>query len=216
MADRAFTTLVTRIQPSVPGCPQPTIIQYIREAAIRTCEKTLAWRYQPALFNLTASVSEYAYSKPANTDVHVMFDAVVNKRPLERLTMEKAIELYPQWTAADSASTPQSITQLTPDQYIILPLPDALATYQVRMFLALKPKRNATGMEEIVFDELEDAITHGALQQLLVLPDVQWSDRELAVYHAKQFTYQCAERRARANLSNMRGTVRAKMQPFGA
>lgn len=257
MADRTFASLVPRVQASVPGCPHATIVQYIRDAAIRTCERTLYWRYQVPLFNLLPGVSEYTYNKPVNTDVHVMFEAVVNNRPLERLTMEKAIELYPQWADLYSGedpsvvwsltppgnfngfeyneelfnggsayvlpdsivadgSTPQSITQVSPDKYIILPLPDAERTYQVRMFLALKPKRTATGMDEVVFDELEEVIMHGTLQHLLVLPNQSWSDRELASYHAKQYAYQTSERRARANLGTNRGMVRARMQPFGA
>ena len=44
MADRKFSSLVTRVTPSVPGCPQPIIEQYIRDAAIEACERTLAWR----------------------------------------------------------------------------------------------------------------------------------------------------------------------------
>jgi hypothetical protein len=257
MADRTFASLVPRVQASVPGCPYATIVQYIRDSAIRTCERTLYWRYQVPLFNLLPGVSEYAYNKPVNTDVHVLFDAVVNQRPLERLTMEKAIELYPQWadlySGQDPAvvwsqtpsgsfnsfdynealfnenspyvlppeivadgSTPQSITQINADKYIILPLPDAQSTYQCRMFLALKPKRSASAMDEFIMDELEEVIMHGTLQHLLVLPNQTWSDRELAAYHAKQYVYQTSERRARANLGNVRGNMRVRMQPFGA
>lgn len=257
MADRTFASLVPRVQASVPGCPNATIVQYIRDSAIRTCERTLYWRYQVPLFNLLPGVSEYAYNKPVTTDVHVMFEAVVNDRPLERLTMEKAIELYPQWadlySGQDPAvawsetpsgsfnsfdynealfnensvyvlpaaivadgSTPQSICQINPDKYIILPLPDGQATYRCRMFLALKPKRSASAMDEVIFDELEEVIMHGALQHLLVLPSQAWSDRELAAYHAKQYVFQTSERRARANLGNVRGTMRVRMQPFGA
>lgn len=257
MADRTFASLVPRVQASVPGCPHATIVQYIRDSAIRTCERTLYWRYQVPLFNLLPGVSEYTYNKPANTDVHVMFEAVVNKRPLERLTMEKAVDLYPQWAdlfsgvnpqvvwagspgsqfngvqydegeynggtepltlpadALVDGSTPQFITQINPDRYVILPLPDDQATYQCRMFVALKPKRNASGMEEFIFDEMEEVVMHGALQHLLVLPNQAWSDRELAAYHAKQYTFQISERRARANLGNSRGTLRARIQPFG-
>ena len=258
MADRTFASLVSRVQASAPGCPHATIVQYIRDSAIRTCERTLYWRYQVPLFNLLPGVHEYAYNKPETTDVHVMFEAVVNDRPLERLTMEKAIELYPQWADLYSGedpsvvwsltpplstfntpefneaqfnqgntyvlpeaivadgSTPQSITQVSPDKYIILPLPDAEHVYRMRMFLALKPKRTASGMDAVVFDELEEVIMHGALQHLLVLPGQAWSDRELAAYHAKQYVFQTSERRARANLGNVRGMMRARMQPFGA
>ena len=84
------------------------------------------------------------------------------------------------------------------------------------MFFALKPKKFGTAMDEVIFDELEEVIMHGALQHLLVLPNQAWSDRELAAYHAKQYVYQTSERRARANLGNVRGTMRTRMQPFGA
>ena len=257
MADRTFSSLVPRLNPSVTGCPTPTVVQYIRDAAIRACERTLSWRHQAPLFNLLPGVSEYAYDKPVNTDVHAVFAAVVNDQPLEQLTLEKAIELYPKWADLYSGedpsvvwsltpqstfnstvynstvfndnpayvlvdaivadgSTPRSITQITPDKYVVLPLPDAERTYRTRMFLALKPKRDATAMDEAIFNELEEVIMHGALQHLLVLPNQAWSDRELAAYHAKQFSYQVAERRARASIGTNRGMVRARMQPFGA
>jgi len=256
MADREFSTLVNQINPSVPGCPYPLVLNYIRDAAIRACERTLFWRYQPALFNLLPGVHEYFYDKPANTDVHVLFDALVNCNPLNKLTLEQAIYQWPCWADLYSgesinllwsatplggfnnfefndgqynqqdtfvlpdsfladASTPSAICQLSPDKYIILPLPDDERVYEVRIFLALKPKRTATGMDEIVFNELEDVIIHGALQHLLVLPNANWTDRELASYHAKQYIFQLTERRARANLGNVRGTMTAKMQSFG-
>ena len=46
--------------------------------------------------------------------------------------------------------------------------PAAIAV--LRQATALKPKRNATAMDEFIMDELEEVIMHGALQHLLVLP----------------------------------------------
>lgn len=256
MVDRAFSSLVSKANPSVPGCPAPTVEQYIRDSAIRTCERTLMWRYQPPLYNLLPGVYEYNYEKPVNTDVHAMFAALVNDTPLTVLTLEQAIKKYPAWAdlySGESAATlwsltdsggydtqdynedlfndgatftlpasviadggtPLSVTQITPDKYVVLPLPDG-DTYSMRMFTALKPKRDATGMSEAIFDDLEEVILHGALQHLLVLPNQYWSDRELAAYHTKQYTYQIAERRARANLGSARGTLVAKFPSFGA
>jgi len=255
MSERTFASLVSRVSPSVPGCPQPTIVQHIRDAAIRVCERTLAWRYQIPVFNLQPGVFEYHYNKPAQTDVHAVFSALVNDSPLDNLTLEQAIHAYPYWAdlysgmsaqdlwaqsgaphtfnadpfnttvfnqtasftlpaaATAAASTPRSLTQLTPDKFIVLPLPDAEREYKARIFVALKPKRSSSGMDEVVFDEVEDVIVHGALQHLLVLPN-NWSDRELAAYHAKQYLSQLSERRARANLTNARGTLRVRYQSF--
>lgn len=256
MADREFSTLASKLAASVPGCPPPTVIQYIRDSAIRVCERTLFWRYAVPLFNLQPGVHEYFYDKPTNTDVHVLFDAIVNCNALNKLTLEQALFQFPCWadlysgvspselwsqtpssnyndpqynddqfnqqntfvlpeSVVADASTPSAVCQLSPDKYLILPLPDDDQVYEMRMFLALKPKRTATGMDEVVFNELEDVILHGALQHLLVLPNVSWSDRELAAYHAKQYVYHISERRARANLGNMRGVMTARMQSFG-
>jgi hypothetical protein len=84
------------------------------------------------------------------------------------------------------------------------------------MFVALKPTRSSSGMDEVMFNDLEDTIMHGALQMLLVLPKTNWVDRELAAYHAKQHLAQLIERRARANLGSARATFSVQMQPFGA
>jgi hypothetical protein len=99
------------------------------------------------------------------------------------------------------------VTQINPDKYLVLPLPDNKKPYIMRMFYALKPKRTATSMDSVVMDELEDMIVHGALQNLLVMPNVAWKDRELATYHAKQFLYYTSDRRARSNFSNVRGNL---------
>lgn len=112
------------------------------------------------------------------------------------------------------ASTPRAVTQITPDQYVILPLPDGEKEYFMRMFVALKPRRDATGMEQNIFNDLEDAILHRALNNLLILPNVPWSDRDAATYHAKQYHYYTHERKARANLGNNRGSMSVRMRPF--
>jgi len=222
MATREFKSLITRINPSVPGCPQETMLQYIRDSAIRACEKTLAWRYTQPKFNLIPGVPQYSYSKPFDTEVHALFAAWLNNEPLDRLTLDEAIERYPTWVdtytaAADIAeygSEPRAITQINPHQYVLLPLPDAAATYTVRMIYALKPSRTAAEMDEVIFSDLEDVILHGALQHLLVLPDTNWSDRELAAYHARQFLSQVTERRARANLGTSRGSLSIQLPRF--
>jgi hypothetical protein len=82
------------------------------------------------------------------------------------------------------------------------------------MFVALRPTPTATGMDKTAFDELEQLIVHGALQHLLVLPDKSWSDRELAVFHAKQYSYKTTLRRAKANLGVARASMTVQMRPF--
>lgn len=216
MAARLFSDLASRVQTSAPGCPQPVVINYIRNAAIEACERTLAYRYVLAEITLTAGAYETAYGPPATTEVHAIVKADMNYSQLPTSTLEALASIFPYWptTAAAYRSTPQYIVHFGPDTFYVAPTPDALNTYLVHMVVALKPLRTATGLEQEVFDELEDVIVHGALQHLLVLPEQTWTDRELAAYHAKQFIFKLAERRARVNLGAGRASPSVKQVPW--
>lgn len=222
MSTRSFSSFSAQLAPSVPGCPQPMLIQYIRDAAIRVCERTLAWRYEQPVFNLTAGNYKYTFQKPDGTEVQALLMATLNNEPLEILELGDATRLYPSWavvstTAADieqNGSEPRSLTQVNPSQFLVLPAPDAAKAYAVRLIYALRPARTAVEMDEAVFNRLERPIMHYALQQLLILPQVGWADRVLAEYHARQFLATVTEARAQANINVGRSTLTAKAPKF--
>lgn len=213
---RNFSSIVTRLAPSVPGCPIPIIEQYVRDAAIEACERTLAWRYEQPKLRLTPGVYDYSYSAPADAEVHAVLTATVNGRRLTPLTLENLHDALPKWpeSTKDERAEPRYLTQLDPSTFYIAPVPNDAVSYDLKMIVVVKPVRTATKMDKSVLDELENVIMHGALQHLLVLPGKDWSDRELATYHAKQFSYQLTERRARANIGAARATMTVEMRPL--
>ena len=213
---RTFLDIVNRLSPSVPGCPTPVTEQYVRDAAIEACERTLAWRYEQPRIRLTKGAAEYPYESPSDAEVHAFITATCNGEQLLPVTLEHIYDLYPKWPNQETTeySKPRYVTQLDPDNFMVAPQPDDLTSYDVRMIVCLKPLRTATKMDKTVLDDLENVIMHGALQHLLVLPDRTWSDRELASYHAKQFAFKISERRARSNLGASRASMRVQMQKF--
>lgn len=216
MANRTFLSLAHRVAPSVPGCPQPVIEQYIRDAAIEACERTLAWRYQQPPIRLTQGVHEYPYETPDESEVHAFIKASCNEQRLDPNTLDDIVDMYPDWPSTDASrrGQPRFVFQLDPDNFCVAPTPDNAIAYDVNMIVALKPLRTATGMDKTAFDDLENVILHGALQHLLVMPNKTWSDRELAAYHAKQYLTKTVERRARANLGAGRASVTVQMRPL--
>ena len=217
MATRNFSDIVNRLLPSVPGCPTPVVENYVRDAAIEACERTLAWRYEQPRIRLTVGGHDYEFEYPAGSEIHAFITATVNDETLIPVTLDKMYDLYPRWPnqPVENRAKPRYITQLDPDHFSVAPVPDGDTTYDVRMIVCLKPLRTADSMDKTVLDELENVIMHGALQHLLLLPDNSWSDRELASYHAKQFAFKLSERRARANLGAGRASMRVQGQPFG-
>ena len=95
MINREFSSLAPRISPNTPGCPQPLIIQAVRNAAIRTCERTLGWRHAEPPYELQPGVHEYLYRKPAGSDVHAVFGASINGYSLNHLPLDAALQQYP-------------------------------------------------------------------------------------------------------------------------
>jgi hypothetical protein len=213
---RTFLDIVNRLSPSVPGCPTPVIEQYVRDAAIEACERTLAWRYEQPKIRLVPGAYDYAYEAPDDAEVHAVVTATVNGDVLKPITLEQLYDIYPKWPSQDTneRAQPCYITQLDPDNFSVAPIPDDSKTYDARMIVCLKPLRTATKMDKKFLDELENVIMHGALQHLLVLPDRTWSDRELASYHARQFAFKLSERRARTNLGTSKASMRVQAQKF--
>jgi hypothetical protein len=161
-------------------------------------------------------VYDYPYEHPTGSEVHAFITASVNGRPIMPVTLEWLHGNYPDWPSLDPSrrADPRYIVHLDDDTFGVAPLPDDSEPYDLKMIVALKPLRSATGMNQTAMDDLENVIMHGALRDLLVLPNKNWSDRELAAYHAKQYVFRTTERRARTMLGAGRASVSVKMQPF--
>jgi hypothetical protein len=221
MPQTTFLSLVPRLLPYAPSCPQPTALAAIRRGAIKACEKSLSWRYTPTVFTLTDYIPEYTFTVPVGSEVHAVIAATLNDMPLKPATLEDALRSNPEWAPVaaipgdpvEKAGTPKYITQITPDKFLLIPTPND-TVYNVRMFLALKPTRLAVDMDSVACSSLEECIMHAALEELLVIPNVPWADREGASYHARQFSYKINEARARANLGNARASMTVHPVPF--
>ncbi len=216
MPTRDFLSIERKLAASVAGCPRPTIEQHVRDAAIEVCNKTKVWRYEQDPIRLTAGEYNYDFDTPDFTEVAAIISVTLNSAPINHMTEDELHAAMPMWPQTDSTQwgTPTILSQVAVDQFVVANVPDGNQNYDVKMFLALKPTLDATAMDSAVFDRLEPLIIHGALQHLLVLPEKPWSDRELATYHAKQYTYKTAAFRADANLGASRSSLSVKMRPF--
>lgn len=124
----------------------------------------------------------------------------------ESLFNEGSEFVLPDSIVAD-ASRPAAMTMVSPQRYIILPLPDGEETYELRMWLALKPRRDATEMDEQAFDELEDLFVWGTLESLLAMPQKPWTNPEYSVHYGSKFREGYLEKKRRANLGHVRGPM---------
>lgn len=214
MPNRNFVTLATRIASDAPGCPQPVLVQHIRNAAIDVCERALAWRSRLEVSQLSEGVGEYEYVLPEDAEVHAVIAASVGISDSKAFTAlkptpnETFFASYPGWPNITAGGVPRYITHLTADKYGVAPLPDKV--YDIDMWVCLKPLRTAMGMDETALDDIEKAVSHGALQSLLVQSGKPWANENKAAYHGRQYSFLLNERRARYNLGTPRSMLVVK------
>ena len=217
---RRFDSFDRIISPNVPGCPEPTITQFVRAAAIEVCQRTLAWRYEMDPIILTPGIYEYDYDPAASTTIssevcHVLH-AALNDVQLPLVTQLELFRMYPGWpkTATADRSQPLRMSELGPDSFVVAPVPDNATTYSLKLFVALKPTRDATGMDKSVLEEIEREVEHATLQRLYLIPEKSWTNEKIATYHAKQLTFKLAARRAQFNLGAAKGSISVQQRPL--
>lgn len=214
---RTFLSLENIISASAPGCPPPTIEQYVRRAAIKVCENTLAWRYEMDPVITTSGVYEYEYETPDYTEVCGLTYAAIDGTTLNIATEAEIHRHWPMWPDMDNLSEPRYIFQYNPDCFLLAPVPDLKddgTNYTLKLFLALRPTPDATAMDKTTFDELEDAIVHMALKELLNIPNKSWTDTKEAGRNAQEAAFHVSKRRAKANLGVGVGSLSVRMRPF--
>lgn len=131
----------------------------------------------------------------------------------ESLFNEGSSFVLPESIVAD-ASTPRACCMVTPQRFIILPLPDARETYTTRMFVSLKPTKTAVEMNSEALDELEDAIVYKAISTLLAMPGKPWFNGDVSSHNARLFRDEYLDKKRRANLGHVRGSMSVRMRAW--
>ncbi|SOD42370.1 phage adaptor protein [Nitrosovibrio sp. Nv4] len=179
------------IIPDVPGCPFAAADIALRQSAITFCEQSLAYKATHGDIAVTSGTASYAFVPPAQAVIHTITYAQFDDDEL-RITGESGIHIA-DWR--NETGTPEYImggaTSLT-----LVPEPDVSGT--LTMIVALKPSVDATGVDDLLFNEYREAIVHGALSRLMLSPKKPYSSAQLAAYHAQQFTIKTAAAGMRA------------------
>jgi hypothetical protein len=97
MANTLYSSLSSRIAQEVKDCPEYLITNLVRDTVIKICSEMSIWKYAVPKFNLIPGVFEYDFSTPTNTEVVQIIRAVVNNQVLKALTLEQAVDYYPEW-----------------------------------------------------------------------------------------------------------------------
>ena len=166
------------VMPSVKGCPIPTADQAILNACIDFCERSLIFR----------EVLDTCYTAVNSTDVELDLPTQTRVAKIMRVSLD-GVEIRP--VGSDDfmgininpntpSAKPSSFAYMSNGVLMFHPKPNAV--YSVQAYVALKPTRSATAVDDKLFEDWGDYIASGALQRLLTIPS-DWANLSLAKVH---------------------------------
>lgn len=192
------------ILPHVIGAPDPLITQNLRRVAQDFFHRTRAW--SPWLDEIVsqASVTEYDFELPPESNVVRVEKATLDSKPISVLGSR---EIATQ--AVSQAQTP-GITTYDRKTFIVR-LPQVAAGLPIGMRVSLKPNDTATGIPDDLFEQFGLHLAHGTLAKLMLIPKTDFSNAELAMMYSGLYESAVATKAVEAYKSFSPTTPRARV-----
>lgn len=186
---KPLTDFLPEVMPIVPGCPQPVVINAIRNSVIEFLERS-------GMLEQTISVSidpsDAAHSidcdegaKPVAFVGGRLVSPVSSVRPVAPSALEAE---RPDWRAETGVPSEAFILG---GLLVVVPRPTVACELEATFTVSLK--RSATRVEDVIFEDWLEGVASGALERLLMMPGVPWANPELGVMHREQAALAASE-----------------------
>lgn len=195
------------VLPSVQGCPDPTLLHHLRQAAIEFCSKTLVWQQELAPIASVAGTGTYLLPVPADAKLVKLLTYTIDGVEASVVTPEHGRKLAQRWASAEVAWT------VDRTNVHFSPVPEANDVPYVFQ-AALKPTQAATAIPDEVGEHYANDIAEGALASLLSLEKVTWADPVKAGIRRMDFEGRMSRIAAQVSKGFSRGAHRVRARFF--
>ena len=213
---KTLESFLPEILPDVPGCPSDMAIRALRNTIIEFCEKSFI--HQVTLDPVTAleGVTDYDLEPPKGYRIQKIMKMWYLGKEMDPLAPDDIglPDAYRTNIAGYIASKgpPAGYTQKDVDTFSILPIPDQKYSNAITMRVALVPLRDATEVEDFLFELWGESIGFGAKARLMLNPGKPYSNAESATYNQARFVSGLNDARQRALRGNVRSDLRVQLR----
>ncbi len=187
----------TDIYQSVPGCPEMTIENNVRAAAILFCEQTQVVHFDMDPITTVAGQREYDFEVPdAEYMAHGIVAANYDGTQLDVLSERLAAQRYPRFREFNG--NPTGILRKSATTFWLYPTPTETKASSLYLTVSIKPTPSSEFVPELLLNDHKQVIVSGALARLLLLPNKDWTDKQLASVHMASFANGVSEAKRRA------------------
>lgn len=204
------------VMPYAEGASEMLVEQFLIDTAIDFCSKTLIVQRDLDPMSMIPGIVEYDLDQPAQQKIHMLMRAFHGANPIEIVTQDMAASNpahYGNWFYAGAVvpeGTPTAIFQKNEKTLLVNRAPHALEPIIITISAALKPARNATQLDDILFDDYAQTLALGTAAKLLMLPGKAFTNPNTAVVYDTQYQQQRSLAQLRAATSFGRGETRVR------
>ena len=179
----ALIDLADLVMMEVPGCPDNIALLHTRLACEEFYRRSMVKRSTLADITTVADTAEYALTLPtgyvADKAIHVWLDDL----EITPIGMDDRDGINNNW----KAETGEPSYYYLPDTSNIglFLTPDGVYTVSVEVIL--KPKSDATSIDDWVYETYREGLAAGAKAKLMAMPGKPWSNPELVSYNKDVF-----------------------------
>ena len=164
-----------QVRPLVRGCPTPVIDEAIRHSAIEFCDYTHTWRIELPAVRIIDGKTDYVVDTPKCGRLsHVLYVSHNGTRVLPT-TERQADDTVDGWrtSEADVASY-----YYLPDRKTIrlLLTPTTTDAKALKVVATFKPTVDATELDDDLYHDHLEALSHGALMRLFGMDGQAWAN----------------------------------------
>lgn len=210
------------VLPKVTMCPEPLALQAIKLSAIEFCRRTNIVRRVQS-HSIVADTQDYTPTAVTDMLVCKVLDAWVEGRKLEfadQVDDPTALTGAAIGSATLATGSPTHFFFKTPVQLTtgvakvsLYPVPDTAVTSGLTLRLAMQPDVACATVEDVLFDEFNEAIAHGALARIMVVPNQPYTSAN-AGNHRTMFLAACHEAKWQAQVGHGQGSLRVQPRRF--
>ena len=201
---RDLYELAPHVMPWAPTCPEPLVIQYLREAAIEFCRRTRSWRSEE-IYKLVSQDQDINLVTCCDSVIHDIERVRYREDSLsiwQKPMKAASFKQIDDWQGGEA--TPVWFTQRIPNTLRVCPF----TTGEIKVTMFLKPDQQAQTIPDYIVEQYPQVIAAGALAKLLMLPGYDFAEPNQAMMYRAMFDEAC-DRHFRDNL---RGQQRASVR----
>jgi hypothetical protein len=190
------------VLPLVIGCPIPTAREALVNAAILFCEDSHVVQETLDAFTTEPGEARYELDPPSQQRTARILRVTVDGREIGMYPLAQAPKAQQHRSRPTVAYTAMEDGVL---EMVLYPTPDA--EYEISVEAALRPNRNATRVNSVLYQEWYEAICHGAVHKIAAIPNQSFSSDAVSGRALMMFLRETSK----AKNESYKGKVRASL-----